>query len=192
MLQERKLTIEDLIRLDLLSRGEEHRTVEQIFDEVQPVASWDSSKAQLLLKLKTGLSNGETFGELLKREIESKRASVEALTRDSGMPEKTLSSLVNDSLFPFSVPVMVFRSLIVRLGLDANRALQAIRLTGEILAELIDDVGATSHSASITARREQMSAELRKSARGVTTRRSALDSNAVYLERLREALGESK
>ena len=192
MLRKRKLTIEDLIRLGLLSREEEYRVVEQIFDEVQPVASWDSSRAHLLLKLKTGLSNAETFGELLKREIESKRTPVEVLAQDIGMPEKTLSSLASDSLFPFSVPVMMFKNLITRLGIDVNRALQAIKLTGEILAELIDDVGSTSRPASITARREQMNAELRKSARGVTTRQSALDSSAVYVERLREALGESR
>ncbi len=192
MIRQRRLTIEDLIRLDSLSNAEEYQTAELLFDESQASRSWDIKKVQALVSLKVSLSNAETFGEILSKAVQSKGASNVALAKACGMSEKTLTSLATDSLFPFSVPVMVLKSLILKLGLEPSNTLKAIKLTGEMLAELIDDFSTSLPFVSIAARKEQMSGELRRAAPGATTRQSALDSNAVYLERLREALEQNK
>lgn len=79
--------------------------------------------------------DSESLGEIISKQIQTKKIIEKNLTADTQMPINILRDLKSDKMYPGNVPVMLLKNLFEKLSISIKTAEKAILKTYELITK---------------------------------------------------------
>lgn len=171
--------VDQFLRLLILAKPDQYWSAQSLTSSSEPVMMSDTQKSRLLESL-TQKYGTPTFGQLLSERFRTTVLSAASLASELGVPVEVIDCLVNDSVHPATVPILVMKRLLERVNVTLDLARSALRATFDHLK--------TSQAARPVgfglAARKASGVHMNSSATGMDDAIGSEDSLNQYLDRL--------
>lgn len=130
-------SLEEALRIIWLQNSQvsdldEKELQDYIFSENDPVVMHEIRKEELLNRLFENV-NSPSLGTLIKEIIATGKIADDALAAETKIPLPVLNQLAEDEISPGSIPLLLLRSLLLKISLPFRSAQAAILKTFDLL-----------------------------------------------------------